>query len=51
LVRVTLKSGETEVLATSLLDEAAFPTHVFKDLYHLRWGCRGRPESGLNLPG
>jgi hypothetical protein len=38
LVRVTLKSGETEVLATSLLDEAAFPTQVFKDLYHLRWG-------------
>ena len=38
LVRVTLKSGEIEVLATSLLDEAAFPTHVFKQLYHLRWG-------------
>ena len=38
LVRVTLKGGETEVLATSLLDEAAFPTRVFKDLYHLRWG-------------
>jgi hypothetical protein len=26
------------VLATSLLDETAFPTHLFKDLYHLRWG-------------
>ena len=38
LVRVTLKGGDTEVLATSLLDEAAFPTHVFKHLYHLRWG-------------
>jgi hypothetical protein len=38
LVRVTLKSGETEVLATSLLDETVFPTHLFKDLYHLRWG-------------
>lgn len=38
LVRVTLKSGETEVLATSLHDEIAFPTHVFKALYHLRWG-------------
>jgi hypothetical protein len=37
LVRVTLAGGESEVLATSLLDEAAFPTHVFKELYHLRW--------------
>ncbi len=38
LVRVTLKGGETEVLATSLHDEEAFPAHVFKHLYHLRWG-------------
>jgi hypothetical protein len=38
LVRVTLKGGDTEVLATSLLDEEAFPTHLFKHLYHLRWG-------------
>ncbi len=38
LVRVTLKTGETEVLATSLQDETAFPTHIFKHLYHLRWG-------------
>jgi len=38
LLRVTLKSGDTEVLATSLRDEAAFPTHVFKHLYRLRWG-------------
>ena len=38
LIRVTLEGGETEVLATSLLDEAAFPTHFFKELYHLHWG-------------
>jgi hypothetical protein len=38
LVRVVLKSGEIEVLATSLLDEARWPTHHFKTLYHLRWG-------------
>jgi hypothetical protein len=38
LVRVTLKSGETEVLATSLLDGAAFPTHVFTQLYYFCWG-------------
>lgn len=38
LVRVVLKSGEIEVLATSLLDEARWPTHHFKALYHLRWG-------------
>lgn len=35
---MTLKGGESEVLATSLLDEATFPRHVFKDLYRLRWG-------------
>jgi hypothetical protein len=38
LVRVVLKSGEIEVLATSLLDEACWPTHSFKALDHLRWG-------------
>ena len=37
-VRVTLETGEAEVLVTSLLDEAAYPTDDFKDLYHLRWG-------------
>ncbi len=38
LVWVTLKGDETEVLATSLHDEEAFPAHVFKRLYHLMWG-------------
>ena len=38
LIRVKLKNGEVEVLATSLLDEYAYPTAWFKHLYHLRWG-------------
>ena len=38
LIKVTLPSGETEILATSLLDEVAYPTTWFKHLYHLRWG-------------
>ena len=37
LVRVTLDTGETEVLITSLLDEQAFPSTWFKALYHHRW--------------
>ena len=38
LVRVTLDNGQTEVLATSLHDEVAWPSAWFKRLYHLRWG-------------
>jgi len=38
LIRVQLKGGETEVLATSLLDEEAYSNAWFKHLYHLRWG-------------
>jgi hypothetical protein len=37
LIRVELDSGEVEVLATSLLDGIAYPTTVFKELYHQRW--------------
>ncbi len=40
LIRVTFKGDETEVLATSLHDEEAFPAHVFKHLYHLMWGIK-----------
>ncbi len=39
LVRVTLANGETEVLATSLLEEQDWPSTWFKGLYHLRWGA------------
>jgi hypothetical protein len=38
LVKVELPNGETEVLATSLLDEKKYPTIIFKELYHQRWG-------------
>lgn len=38
LIRVVLKSGEIEVLATSLLDESTYPTVWFGKLYQLRWG-------------
>ncbi len=37
-VTVRLKTGELEVLVTSLLDEAAYPTQEFGALYWHRWG-------------
>jgi hypothetical protein len=37
-VRVTLDTGEYEVLATSLLDTEKYPFSCFKELYYLRWG-------------
>ena len=37
-VRVLLSTGEYEILVTSLLDEQLYPTEMFKELYHLRWG-------------
>lgn len=38
LVRVRLSTGEWEVLVTSLLDEARYPSAEFLELYGLRWG-------------
>jgi hypothetical protein len=35
---VRLKSGELEVLATSLRDEVAYPTAAFGPVYWQRWG-------------
>jgi hypothetical protein len=37
-VRVTLDTGEYEVLATSLTDQEKYPLSCFKELYYLRWG-------------
>src|SRR6266851_2238747 len=34
---VRLPTGELEVLATSLLDESAYPTEGFSEVYHWRW--------------
>lgn len=38
LIKVILKNGDTEVLATTLLDEKKYKTKNFKNLYFLRWG-------------
>ena len=38
LVRVRLRTGEYEVLVTSLLDETRYPSAGFLELYYLRWG-------------
>lgn len=37
LIRISLPDGQTELLATSLLDEQAYPTKDFAALYALRW--------------
>jgi hypothetical protein len=37
-VSVRLPTGELEVLATSLLEEALYPTAEFLTVYHWRWG-------------
>lgn len=39
LVRVPLQGGETEVLATTVLEEERLPARLFKALYHRRWGA------------
>lgn len=38
LVRVTLSTGEFEILATSLVNAKQWPCELFGALYHLRWG-------------
>ena len=37
LIRIELKTGETEVLITSLTDVETYPHDLFEELYHLRW--------------
>jgi hypothetical protein len=52
LVTVRLDTGELEVLATSLLDPARYPTATFADVYHWRWGIEtyyGRLKGRLEL--
>jgi hypothetical protein len=36
-VRVTLNTGEYEILITSLIDQELYPHSIFKELYWLRW--------------
>lgn len=38
LVKVKLKTGEVEILITSLLDEKKYPNSIFGELYNKRWG-------------
>lgn len=52
LVTVRLKSGELEVLVTSLLDPAAYPTEELAAVYWRRWGQEtyyGRLKGRLDL--
>jgi len=52
LVTLRLASGELEVLATSLWDEAAYPSRVFGPVYWQRWGQEtyyGRLKGRLDL--
>jgi hypothetical protein len=52
LVTVRLSTGELEVLATDLLDEALYPTSQFGELYRQRWGVEtydGLVKSRLDL--
>ena len=37
-IRVTLSTGESEVLMTSLTDTKKYPHTIFRDLYFKRWG-------------
>ena len=37
LVKVTLDTGEQEILCTSLVDTELYPVEHFKELYHFRW--------------
>lgn len=38
LIRITLPSGQTEILMTSLFDKNIYPYEIFKSLYFQRWG-------------
>lgn len=52
LITVRLATGELEVLATSLLDEAAYPTEEFAAVYWRRWRQEtfyGRLKGRLDL--
>ena len=52
LVTVRLSTGELEVLATNLLDEAVYETAALEELYHYRWGIEtyyGLLKSRLDL--
>ena len=37
-LKIKLKTGEYEILVTSLVDNNKYPTSLFKEIYGLRWG-------------
>jgi len=37
LIKITLSTGETEILITSLFSKRDYPYSIFSDLYHQRW--------------
>jgi hypothetical protein len=52
LVTVALPNGELEALATSLIDEATYPTAELAEVYRARWGIEtyyGRLKGRLDL--
>jgi hypothetical protein len=52
LIRVRLSTGEYEVLASTLLDMQRYPTELFAELYHCRWGVEtfyGKLKTRLDL--
>jgi hypothetical protein len=48
LVKVKLKSGQTEILITNLFDREEFPLRIFKALYFKRWGIETSYDAHKN---
>lgn len=48
LIRIELDTGETEVLATNLLDQKKYRHKCFKELYAKRWGCETQIDKFKN---
>lgn len=48
LIKIPLSTGETEVLATNILDRENFDVQSMKSLYNLRWGIEEAYKSFKN---
>ena len=46
-VLITIKTGESEILITTLCDQEKFTYDVFSDFYFMRWGRKGSATSVL----
>lgn len=49
LVKIVLPNGDTEVLATSLLDKERYPLEELGDVYHQRWEIEGYIDRLKNI--